>query len=100
MLNLRVEENGSDVVVFIEGRMDTNSSPQVKDEVSKYIESADKIILDLEKLDYISSAGLRVFVLVDQQILAKGGELFVRNVPPQIAEIFEMTGFNVMLKII
>ena len=54
----------------------------------------------LEKVDYVSSAGLRVFVMADQQIIANGGELNVRNVANPIAEIFEMTGFNNMLTII
>ncbi|MBQ4463530.1 MAG: STAS domain-containing protein [Eubacterium sp.] len=100
MLEIRSEENGSEVVIYIEGRMDTNSSPKVMEEVEKYVNTAQKIILDIEKVDYVSSAGLRVFVMADQQIIANGGELNVRNVANPIAEIFEMTGFNNMLTII
>ena len=100
MLEIRSEENGSEVVIYIEGRMDTNSSPKVMEEVEKYVNTAQKIILDIEKVDYVSSAGLRVFVMAGQQIIANGGELNVRNVANPIAEIFEMTGFNNMLTII
>ena len=100
MLEIRSEENGGEVVIYIEGRMDTNSSPKVMEEVEKYVNTAQKIILDIEKVDYVSSAGLRVFVMADQQIIANGGELNVRNVANPIAEIFEMTGFNNMLTII
>ncbi len=100
MLEIRSEENGNEVVIYIEGRMDTNSSPKVMEEVEKYVNTAQKIILDIEKVDYVSSAGLRVFVMADQQIIANGGELNVRNVANPIAEIFEMTGFNNMLTII
>ena len=100
MLEIRSEENGNEVVIYIEGRMDTNSSPKVMEEVEKYVNTAQKIILDIDKVDYVSSAGLRVFVMADQQIIANGGELNVRNVANPIAEIFEMTGFNNMLTII
>ena len=100
MLNLRAEENGKEVVIFIEGKMDTNSSPQVTEEVSRFIGSVDKIILDLENLSYISSAGLRVFVVADQEMISNGGELVVRNVSRDIMDIFEMTGFDSMLTIV
>ncbi len=100
MLNLKAEENGKEVTIFIEGKMDTNSSPQVTEEISHYIGSAEKVILDLEKLSYVSSAGLRVFVMADQQLQAKAGELNVKNVPADIMDIFEMTGFDNMLTII
>ena len=100
MLELHTEENGSEVVVFVDGKMDTNTSPQVTEELTKYVDSKDKIILDLEKLSYVSSAGLRVFVMIDQQMKEKGGELNVRNVSRDIMDIFEMTGFDFMLTII
>ena len=100
MLNINVEKNGTEVTVYIEGRMDTNSSPQVTEEVSKNADGADKMIIDLEKLEYISSAGLRCFVMADQQMQTKGGELNVRNIPKPIMDIFEMTGFDNMLTII
>ena len=100
MLNLRTEENGKEVTIYIEGKMDTNTSPQVSDEIAKYTDSAEKIILDLDNLNYVSSAGLRVFVMTDQQMKVNGGELNVRNVPNGIMDVFEMTGFDNMLTII
>ena len=99
MLNLKTEENGNEVIVFVEGKMDTNSSPQMSEELAKYTASAEKLILDLEKLSYVSSAGLRVFILADQQMSENGGALIVRNTPKSIMDIFEMTGFNNLLTI-
>ena len=100
MLNVNVEKNGTEVIVYIEGSTDTNSSPNVTEELSKNVDGTDKMIIDLEKLDYISSAGLRCFVMADQQMQTKGGELNVRNIPKTIMDIFEMTGFDNMLTII
>ncbi|MEE3467192.1 MAG: STAS domain-containing protein [Eubacterium sp.] len=100
MLNLSAEENEKEVVILVEGKLDTNSSPQLTEEISKYLGSAEKVILDLEKLDYVSSAGLRVFVMADQQMEANGGVLNVKNVTRDIMDIFEMTGFDNMLTIV
>ncbi len=100
MLNLSAEQNGNEVIIHIEGKMDTNSSPQVTEKINENVPNCDKLILDLEKLEYVSSAGLRVFVMADQKMSDKGGELNVKNVPNPISEIFEMTGFDNMITII
>ncbi len=100
MLNLSAEQNGNEVIIHIEGKMDTNSSPQVTEKINENVLNCDKLILDLEKLEYVSSAGLRVFVMADQKMSDKGGELNVKNVPNPISEIFEMTGFDNMITII
>ena len=94
MLNITTEVNGTEVVIYVEGRMDTATSPQLQAEVDKHIASADKIILDIAKLEYVSSAGLRVFLTTDQGMLDKGGELNLKNVPKAIMDVFEMTGFS------
>ena len=100
MLNIVSELSGNEVEIHVDGKMDTNTAQQVTEEINNHIENVDKVILDLEKLTYISSAGLRVFVLANQQLNDKGGELNVRNVPQSIMDIFEMTGFSGVLKII
>jgi len=100
MLNLYSEENGNEVVIYLEGKMDTNTSSNVMEEISAYIKDGEKVILDIEKLEYISSAGLRVLVISEQKLRDKGGELLVRNASQTILDIFEITGLDIMLKII
>ncbi|HAK58072.1 MAG TPA: anti-sigma factor antagonist [Lachnospiraceae bacterium] len=100
MLNIVSEQNGNEVTIFIEGRLDTNSSPELSKEIGKYINSVDRIILDIEKLVYISSAGLRVLLAADQDMEAKDKEFNVKNVTGEIMGIFEMTGFSNALTII
>ena len=100
MLDITTEVNGTEVVIYVGGRMDIASSPQLSEEIDKVIGSADKIILDIGKVEYVCSAGLRVFLATDKKMIDKGGELNMRNIPKQVMSVFEMTGFSDALTII
>ena len=100
MLDIKTEVNGSEVDIFVGGRMDTASSPQLSEEIDKVIGSADKIILDIGDVEYVCSAGLRVFLATDKNMRDKGGELYMRNISKPVMEVFEMTGFSDALMIL
>ncbi len=100
MLDIKTEVNGSEVIIYVDGRLDTVTSPQLMEEIEKIIPSADKIILDIEKIEYVSSAGLRVFLAADNNMRKKDGELNMRNVPGPVMDVFEMTGFSNALNIL
>lgn len=100
MLDIKTEVNGSEVIIYVDGRLDTVTSPQLMEEIEKIIPSADKIILDIEKIEYVSSAGLRVFLAADNNMRKKDGELNMRNVPGSVMDVFEMTGFSNALNIL
>ena len=98
MLNLvRTVEDGV-LCYALEGRLDTTTAPQLEETLKKELDSADSLILDLQKLEYISSAGLRV-LLSAQKVMAKKGGMKIRNVSDVIMEIFEVTGFVDILDI-
>ena len=85
-------ENGK-VTVELEGRLDTNTSPQLEDELAAVLDSTvELLVIDFANLAYISSAGLRV-LLAAQKKMNRQGEMIVRNVNDVIMEIFEVTGF-------
>lgn len=86
------------LVVELEGRLDTNTAPQLETELNNSYEGISRLIIDMKELAYISSAGLRV-LLSAQKIMNKQGEMIVRNVNDVIAEIFEVTGFVDILNI-
>ncbi|MBO4265258.1 MAG: anti-sigma factor antagonist [Clostridia bacterium] len=85
------------LTVYLEGRIDSVSSPAVDSEICAIIaqNTFSKIILDAEKLEYISSAGLRVVL----KIRKENPSLSVKNVSSDVYEIFEMTGFSEMIEI-
>ena len=82
----------------LEGRLDTTTAPQLEEELKDALEGAESIVLDFEKLDYISSAGLRV-LLSTQKVMVKKGGMVIRNVNENIMDIFEVTGFADILDI-
>ena len=91
-LKVSVNKDGDTYTVLVEGRLDTLTSPQLDEEINKIIEDAKKLIFDLDKLAYISSAGLRVLLGAAQQMDGKG-EMVLIHVSEAIREIFDVTGF-------
>jgi anti-sigma B factor antagonist len=90
--------NGSELTVALEGRLDTTTAPQLDDELKTALGGITKLAFDLTKLEYISSAGLRV-LLSAQKVMNKQGEMVVKNANEEIKEIFEVTGFVDILTI-
>jgi len=97
-MNIIKEKNNSDFTLKLEGRLDTISSPQLEAELKRSIDGITCLILDLGALDYISSAGLRVF-LSAQKVMNRQGKMIIRNVNETIMEIFDITGFADILTI-
>ena len=91
-LKVAVNKDGDTYIVLVDGRLDTLTSPQLDEEINKIIEGAKKLIFDLDKLAYISSAGLRVLLGAAQQMDGKG-EMTLIHVSEAIREIFDVTGF-------
>ena len=98
MLNInKTIENGK-AAFSLEGRLDTVSAPELEAELKEALEGVSELTLDLEKLEYISSAGLRV-LLAAQKEMNKRGTMKVTHVGETIMEIFEVTGFSDILTI-
>ncbi len=88
---------GNELTIAIEGRLDTTTAPQLEKELEG-LSSVKELVIDMAKLVYVSSAGLRV-LLKAQKIMNKQGKMTVKNVSNEIKEIFEVTGFNELLNI-
>ena len=97
-MNITKKANGSVLEVCVEGRLDTMTAPELEAELSRSLDSCDELILNFEKLDYISSAGLRVLLSAHKTMLKKGG-MTVTNVNEIVQEVFDVTGFADILTI-
>ena len=91
-------QEGNTLIVALEGRLDTMTSPELEKELKESMDGAESLVLDFGKLDYISSAGLRVLLSAHKQMKNKGG-LTVKNVNEVVQEIFDVTGFADILTI-
>ena len=90
---------GETLTLDIEGRIDTTTAPALEGELKRSVTSDVKnLVLDFAKVEYISSAGLRV-LLAAQKVMKKQGSMVVRNVNEAIMEVFEVTGFADILTI-
>lgn len=83
-----------------QGRLDSNSGPVFEKELLGYIDGGSRrLLLDLSELSYISSAGLRVILVAAKKMKAAGGKLVLAGLSAQVAEVFEISGFNRILDI-
>lgn len=92
------KSEGTKLEILLEGRLDTTTSPMLETELKQSIDGLTVLIFNFEKLEYISSAGLRI-LLAAQKIMNKQGSMVVKNVNEIIAEVFEVTGFSDILTI-
>ena len=90
--------NGTTLTVKLDGRLDTTTSPKLEEELMSSVKGLTCLVLDLEKLEYISSAGLRVFLEM-QQIMNEQGEMICKNVNETVMDVFDLTGFSDVLTI-
>lgn len=98
MLNINKTKEGSKLNITVEGRLDTTTAPELEAVIKDEINGVTELVIDLDKLEYISSAGLRV-LLAAQKIMMKQGQMVVTNPNDVIKEIFEVTGFSDILTI-
>lgn len=90
--------DGNKLTVVLEGRLDTSTAPNLEAELKNSYEGIEELVLDFNKLEYISSAGLRV-VLGAQKTMSKQGSMKLVGVNDEVMEVFEITGFVDILTI-
>lgn len=93
-MEVKITEKDNVMTAALAGRLDTAVSQEVASALQPLIDNADKtLVLDCKELAYISSSGLRIFLTVRKAAAAKGGKVIVRDITPEIRQVFMMTGF-------
>lgn len=98
MLGINKQQKDEKLSLLLEGRLDTVTAPELEKELQDSLENVRELIMDFDKLEYISSAGLRV-LLSAQKTMSRQGSMKVIHVSDTIREIFEVTGFSDILTI-
>ncbi len=100
IINMDIKMNSASETLTLEikGRIDTKSAPQLEEIIGSSLDGVRLLVMDFEGVEYVSSAGLRV-LLIAQKTMNRQGDMKVRNVNPDIMEIFEVTGFSDILTI-
>ena len=97
-MNIIKTKEGSTLNLALEGRLDTTTAPQLEAALHGAMEGVTELNMDFEKLEYLSSAGLRV-ILFAQKTMNRQGSMVIRHVNETIREVFEVTGFIDILTI-
>lgn len=101
-MNVIKEQNGRQMILSLEGRIDSLTSPKLSEEMMQIlnnIDDIDELIMDLRKVDYLSSAGFRVFLATNQKMEEDGKKVIFRNISERIYNLFKMTGVTEFLDI-
>ena len=97
-MTINKKQNGNALEIALEGRLDTMTAPELEAELNKTLGGVDSLVFDFAKLNYISSAGLRVLLSAHKALSAKGG-MKLRNVNEVVQDVFDVTGFSDILDI-
>ena len=97
-MTITEERNNNLVTLKIEGRLDTTTAPTLEKTIDEILEDITELILDMNQLTYVSSAGLRVLLSTQKQ-MNKIGTMKLIGVCEEVMEVFEMTGFVDILNI-
>ena len=97
-MKINKTQNADTMNIALEGRLDTTTAPELEAELKASLDGVSELVFDMEKLDYISSAGLRV-LLSAQKAMMKKGEMKLIHVDETVMEIFDVTGFSDILTI-
>ena len=89
---------GNQLTIFLEGRLDTATAPELESVVDTALTGVEELIMDLEQLEYVSSAGLRVFLKM-QKLMNTQGAMKIIHVNETVMEVFDITGFVDILTI-
>ena len=102
-MNVTSRRYANAVVVHVAGRLDQDTCEAFRGDLLRFVEDAahggGAVVLDLSALEYVSSAGLRCFMLASRQAKAQHGKIFVAALQPMVAEIFAISHFNLVFQV-
>lgn len=100
-MNVTIYNEGRQTKVVLDGRLDTTNADQFQKDIAPLMEGADPDIeIDCEKMEYTSSQGLRIFLMLQKSVTGRGGKMVMKRMNPQVKEVFDITGFSHIITIV
>lgn len=94
-----LNEEGNFLTIVLNGSLNTQTAPLLDASLSSDLDGIKELVIDLAKVDYVSSAGLRCFLKAQNHMDNVRGKLVIKHVAPAIKEVFDMTGFTDILTV-
>ncbi|HKK09971.1 MAG TPA: STAS domain-containing protein [Bacteroidales bacterium] len=99
-MELKFENKNGFTVAYVQGRVDTTNYNEFEKQMSEKIEETDgSIIINCKDMNFISSSGLRVFLMTQKKLMGAKRKLHLTNMQPAIKEIFDISGFSQIFSI-
>ena len=99
-LSIELEEMEHRVILRLDGRLDVASAPILDRKINSLIdENHHHLLLDFSRIDYLSSAGMRVLLSAAKKLSAKKGDLVLFSLADEVFEVIKMAGFDKILRI-
>lgn len=100
-MNVVITKDGAKTLVTLSGRLDTTNADQFQREIAPLMEDpAPDFEIDCTDMEYTSSQGLRLFLMLQKTVSSKSGSMVMTNMKPQVKEVFDITGFSNIIKIL
>jgi len=100
-MDIKITQEENKTIVVLNGRIDTTNADQFQQDVAPLMEGENpNIDIDCTDMSYTSSQGLRIFLMLQKSVRARGGKMVMRNMNPQVKEVFDITGFSNIITII
>lgn len=100
-MDVTINKEGSKTVLVLSGRIDTTNADQFQKDIAPLMADTEPDIeIDCTDMDYTSSQGLRIFLMLQKTVSSKSGKMVMKNMKPQVKEVFDITGFSNIIKII
>lgn len=99
-MDITIQTQEGKTLVTLNGRIDTTNADRFQQDITPLMQG-DKpdIEMDCSGMEYTSSQGLRMFLMLQKSVMARGGRLVLRNMRSQVREVFDITGFSNIIKI-
>ena len=100
-MDIKITQQDNKTIVVLSGRIDTSNADQFQQDVAPLMEGENPDIeIDCTDMSYTSSQGLRIFLMLQKSVMARGGKMVLRNMNPQVKEVFDITGFSNIITIL
>ena len=100
-MDVKISKEGAKTLVSLSGRLDTTNAEKFREDIASLMDDpAPDFELDCTEMEYTSSQGLRMFLMLQKTVSSKGGKMVMKNMKPQVKEVFDITGFSNIIKIL
>lgn len=100
-MEITITKEGQKTKAVLNGRLDTTNAAQFQQDITPLMEDpAPDFEIDCTDMEYTSSQGLRLFLMLQKTVSSKGGKMVMTNMKPQVKEVFDITGFSNIIKIV